>query len=337
MIKYLENYYNWFFIVIALLIIIASFILIKPFITAILTAFVLTYIFYPLYKRTENIIKNKSIRSFILLTLITIVILSILLLIVNLLINESVTLYHSIRTVDIEKLSDSISNILGENIDLNLYYKEIANKGLNFILVSLSNFAFTIPQKAINLFVIFFIMYYLFKEGENIIIKLKENLPIKRDHSEAIIKKFSDVMYATIYGIIVTSIIQGILGTIGLFIFNVNSPIFFGLIMTIAAMFPYFGTSIVWVPASLIKLFNGDLFNGFGLLIYGILIIGLVDNIVRPKLISQKTRVHPIIILLGVLGGLKLFGFVGLILGPVLLSILVAIVQIYNYEIKKGG
>ena len=336
MTKNLDNiYYKWFFITTVLLIIIVSFILIKPFITAVLTALVFSYLFYPLYTRSENIIKNKSLRSFVLLVIISVVIISLFLVITNLLINESVALYHSVRVADIDELSNFASSILGENIDLNLYYKDIINKSLTFILTSLSDFALTIPQKAISLFIILFMMYYLFKEGDYFVNKFKENLPLKESHSEVIIKRFNDVMYATIYGIIVTSIIQGIIGTIGLSIFKVGSPIIWGLIMTITAMFPYFGTAVVWVPAALIKIFNGDMFNGFGLLLYGIFIISIIDNIIRPKLISYKTRVHPIVILLGILGGIKLFGFVGLILGPVLLSLLVAIIKIYNYEINN--
>jgi predicted PurR-regulated permease PerM len=178
-------------------------------------------------------------------------------------------------------------------------------------------------------------MYYLFKEGESLVGKFKENLLLKKDHSEKIINKFNEFMQATIYGVIVAAIAQGIIGTIGLFIFRIENPIIWGLVMTITAMFPYFGASIVWFPAALVKLFSGDYFNGIGLIVYGVVIISLIDNILRPKLISARTRIHPIVVLLGVLGGLKLFGFIGLILGPVLLGVLVAVIKIYNLETEK--
>ena len=330
------SHYTWLFIIITILTIVVSFILIKPFITATLTAVVLSYIFYPFYTRLENIIKNKALRSLILLVIIFSIVLAVAFPIINLLVNESVILYHNTNNADITRISSYFSGIAGENIDLNFYYRETVNKISNNALTSLSDFIFTLPHKGISLFIIIFMMYYLFKDGDYIVAKFEENLPLRKSHREVIIEKFNQVMYATIYGIIVTSIIQGILGTIGLFIFKVNSPIIWGLVMTIAAMFPYFGTSVVWVPASLIKIFNGDMFNGFGLLLYGIFIIGLIDNVLNAKLISHKTQLHPIIILLGVIGGLKLFGFVGLILGPVLLSTLVALMEIYNYELKSG-
>ncbi|MDP6642253.1 MAG: AI-2E family transporter [Candidatus Nanoarchaeia archaeon] len=329
------DYNKLFLFIVVSSIIIVSFVLVQPFITAILTAFVLTYIFYPLYAKSENIIRNKSLRSFILILIITIVTLIFLSFITNLLINESVTLYHTFKKADIKELSTMLSGVLGENIDLNLYFKEIVNRGLNFILTSLSDIALTIPQKAISLFIIFFTMYYLFKEGESLVGKFKENLLLKKDHSEKIINKFNEFMQATIYGVIVAAIAQGIIGTIGLFIFRIENPIIWGLVMTITAMFPYFGASIVWFPAALVKLFSGDYFNGIGLIVYGVVIISLIDNILRPKLISARTRIHPIVVLLGVLGGLKLFGFIGLILGPVLLGVLVAVIKIYNLETEK--
>ncbi len=329
------DYNKLFLFIVVLLIIIFSFVLIQPFITAILTAFVLTYILYPLYEKSEKIIKNKSLRSFVLISIITILTLIFLSFITNLLINESVTLYHNFKNADIKELSDLLSGVVGENIDLNLYFKEIVNRGLNFFLTSLSDIALTIPQKTISLFIILFTMYYLFKEGESLVDKFKENLPLKKNHSENIINKFNEFMQATIYGIIVTSIVQGIIGAIGLFIFGVENPIIWGLVMTVASMFPYFGASLVWLPAALIKLFSGDYFNGVGLIIYGVLIISLIDNLLRPKLISNRTRIHPIFVLLGVLGGLKLFGFIGLILGPVLLGVLLAVMRIYNLETEK--
>ena len=103
------------------------------------------------------------------------------------------------------------------------------------------------------------------------------------------------------------------------------------MIATITAMLP-FGAAIVWLPTALIKLLNGDLFNGIGLLVYGVLVISLVDNFIRPMIISRKSRVHPLVIILGVFGGLSLFGFMGILVGPLILAVLIAFLDFYVKE-----
>tara|TARA_Y100000310_G_scaffold246869_1_gene252311 strand:- start:14673 stop:15695 length:1023 start_codon:yes stop_codon:yes gene_type:complete len=336
MLKYLKTDQKPLFLILLLIILIVSYIIIKPFIIAILASIVLAYTFYPLYKKSSKIIKNKSLRSIILLLIIMGVLLTLTFFILNLLINESVSLFHTLRNVELSNIFDPLRNLFGENVDLGLYIQETVNKGLNLILTSLSDLAFTIPQKAVSLFIILFMMYYLFKEGPSMIEKTMENLPLKKQHKETILNKLDSVMKATIYGTIVTAIIQGAIGTLGLIIFDVKSPIVWGLVMTVVSMLPYLGASIVWVPAALIKIFNNDLFNGLGLAIYGILIISLIDNLVKPKIISQKTKIHPITVLLGVIGGIQLFGFIGIFLGPVILSLIVALFEIYLTEIKQS-
>ena len=150
--------------------------------------------------------------------------------------------------------------------------------------------------------------------------------------SKVEMKSFNDVIYATIYGVIITAIIQGIIGTIGLLIFGVQNPILWGMVMIILAMLPFVGAGLVWFPAAIIKIAGGDLFNGFGLLFYGLFIVSTIDNMIRPKLIGARANIHPVVILLGVLGGLAVFGLMGLIIGPLCLSILMVFIDFYVSE-----
>lgn len=99
--------------------------------------------------------------------------------------------------------------------------------------------------------------------------------------------------------------------------------------MTIAAMLPFVGTAIIWFPAALINLASGDTFNGLGLLIYGLLIISTIDNLIRPKIIGDRSKVNPGLILIGVLGGIGLFGLIGVIIGPLIMAILTVFFEIY--------
>ena len=100
--------------------------------------------------------------------------------------------------------------------------------------------------------------------------------------------------------------------------------------MTIMAFLPVLGTPIIWVPAAVGQILDGNTAHGIGLLIYGSILVINVDNIIRPRLVSGRTKVHPLLILIGVLGGLKIFGFIGMLLGPLILALLVALVRFYE-------
>ena len=132
-----------------------------------------------------------------------------------------------------------------------------------------------------------------------------------------------------VFGFVITAALQGLFGALGFLIFQLSSPLVWGLIMMILALIPFLGPALVWFPIGVIQLISGNLFSGIGLLLYGAIIISSIDNIVRPKIISYKSNIHPLLILLGVVGGLKLFGFIGIVIGPVVLVFLMTILKLY--------
>jgi predicted PurR-regulated permease PerM len=129
-----------------------------------------------------------------------------------------------------------------------------------------------------------------------------------------------------------TAIIQGTLGTLGLLIFGVSNWLFWGAIMIVTAFIPLLGTPVIWVPAALSLIFGGHTARGIGLLIYGGTLVMNIDNFLRPKLMAGRTKIHPVLILIGVLGGLRVFGFVGLLAGPLVLALLVAFIKFYEHS-----
>jgi len=137
------------------------------------------------------------------------------------------------------------------------------------------------------------------------------------------------------------ALIQGALGALGFFLFGISSPLFWGLLMGILSLLPMVGTGLIWVPAALILLLNGIfqdsyslIFKGIGLFLYGLLIVSSLDNILRPKLISEKVKIHSAVILLGILGGVYLFGPLGVIVGPLIFSMTLVLLKAY-FNSKK--
>jgi len=173
-----------------------------------------------------------------------------------------------------------------------------------------------------------FLIFFMLRDGELMVKKIKYFIPLKKHHQTKIINKFSSVTRAVVYGHFITALIQGMVGVLGLYLFGVKSPLVWGSIMMVACMIPFIGSPVVWFPLGAFKLITGltsssssEIIMGIGLLIYGFVIISSVDNLIKPKIIGDIARIHPTIILIGVLGGLLIFGVIGIVVGPLILSL----------------
>ena len=329
----LKKHSKYFFIASFLLIIVISIIIAWPFVAAIFGAIVLAYLFHPIYNFFYKWIKNETISAFITTLLVLIVLLLPFILVGNAVFNETSNFFFAIRDINFEELGQKyLGNIFGENIDVSSFLKDGLNRLSISLIQTLDDFFLNIPQKLLSLLVMVFVMFYLFKDGKRLLFTIKEALPLKRKYKEDIAQKFNDTIYATMYGVVLTAIIQGIIGGIGLWIFDVSSPILWTSVMILAAMIPFIGAAFVWLPAAIFKLALGDSFNGLGLFLYGLLIVSTVDNIVRPKIIGSKSKVHPALILIGALGGIKIFGLIGIVIGPLILSVLTVLFHLYLTE-----
>jgi len=238
-------------------------------------------------------------------------------------------------------LCKSLRDFTGFLPDPNLdrYFDDLLRKISVFITDSFNNILVSLPSIAINFFVMMFVLYYTLKDNSILVTRIKDLLPLKQDYKVEFINKFQKITFAVLSGNLLVAVIQGGIAAIGYVLFGVESPLFWAALTIIFALVPYVGTAFIWLPLSLSFLFkgylSGDTFmlvNGTGLLLYGMLIVGTIDNFIRPKIIGATGEVHPIIVLLGVFGGLQLFGFVGILVGPVLLSLFVLFVEMYGKE-----
>ena len=252
--------------------------------------------------------------------------------ITNSLLNESVKFFYHAPQINLGMFADSISKYLGGTVDVDAYLKDLMNRLSVYTIQKTYDFLFSLQQLIISLFVMFFATFYLFIEGQEISDKILNVISLKEKYKIKLYKNFSDTVYASLYGVVITAIIQGAIGTLGLWYFKVSSPITWGILMTLLCMIPFLGAYFVWLPAAIIKISSGDFYNGFGLFLYGILVVSTIDNIIRPKLIGRKANIHPILVLIGILGGLQVFGLIGIIVGPLILSILILFIETYLSE-----
>jgi predicted PurR-regulated permease PerM len=210
----------------------------------------------------------------------------------------------------------------------------ILNRLSNFLIDQASNFLLTLPNVIINIAVTIFALYYLLKDGDRFKEVLKDMIPITQKQFDELHDAFDRLLNGIVVGQITVALIQGGIAAAGFWIVGLRSEILLGLITAFFALIPVVGTAVVWFPASVLLLIDGiantnnDLvLKGVFLLLYGAFIISTVDNFIRPKLISGRARVHPVIILVGVMGGIKLLGLFGIILGPVILTGTIMFIQ----------
>ncbi len=342
----------------------------KPFLTAIVAGAIISYLSYPLYKKTLKFIRNKNVASLLFSIFIVLIFTVPFILVVGIVSKEAYQTYTTLNRQNLGtnfimtvcadenslvcKTSKTFTGLLPEvegvkafeshEAKLDYYLQLTVKKITEFIILNFSKFVVSLPSILLNFFVMMFIVYYLLKDGESIASKIKTILPMKDSHKKEVLQRFHDLTHGTFYGNIAVAIIQGILGAIGLFVLGADSPILWGFVMIFFAFIPYFGTAIIWLPIAVNMIFMGYLqnntlytINGIILIIYGILIVGTIDNLLKPKLISSKAKVHPILVLIGILGGLSLFGFIGIILGPVMLALLMTFIGIYTKEKEEIG
>ena len=185
---------------------------------------------------------------------------------------------------------------------------------------------------ATNLLMLFFLLYYLLVNGKEIEHYLNKIIPLKKHNVEQLAYETKNMIRANALGIPIICVVQGIFATLGYWIFGVEDWGLWGFLTGVFAFFPLVGTMVIWVPLMFYILSTGNTWSGMGLGIYSLVVTGNVDYITRLGLLKKMGDVHPMITVLGVIAGLNLFGFMGLIFGPLLISYFIILIKIYFNE-----
>ena len=189
----------------------------------------------------------------------------------------------------------------------------------------------------IEIFFVIFTMYYLFRDGERMREAVYNILPLDDRRAHDIIDRTQEVISASVYGVLVIALIQGTLGGLAFWALGLPSSLLWGVVMVFLSMIPMAGAFIVWVPAALYLVITGAWVKAIILTVWGALVIGSVDNFLRPKLVGEKTRLHELLIFFSVLGGLQVFGVIGLVLGPVVVAITIALLDVLRRADDSAG
>ncbi len=326
-----------------------------PFLSSIIWAILLAMVFYPLFQKLQRILKKRGGISALIMTLLVfiVIVLPFTLLLASLA-SEVVDIYHRaeeiIRTGQFQAYLEKAKEIpmlkwvlakLSEYIDFS------QTDPLPLILKNfkqISNFIFTqttILLKGLSTFAVGFFftllsLYYFFKDGRHLFERLKEFVPLPSEERDLLIQRFKDMIYATIYGGILIAIIQGFLGGLSFWVLGLPSPIFWGTAMALLSFIPIGGTAFIWGPAGILLLIGGAILKGVILLGLGVFVISMVDNLLRPFFISSRTNIHPLLLFFAVLGGIQAFGLIGVVAGPLVATLFLALIEIYAQGTKPA-
>lgn len=333
MVKKTTKYFSIFF---SLIILYLSYLLIKPFIGYILSATILAYVFYPFYQRLNKRVKNKNICLLIMVLIIVMLVMIPFLILVNALLEDAVNVYNYVRTLDIEKVSILPEQKFSEQ-KFNVVNEYILNamKDLPVVLINfISEHLVSMPEKLIGNFIMILIMLFLFREGPKIVKTIKIIIPLEDVRKDQLIHEFEVVIRGVVYSLIASSLIQGIIGGISFYIFGIPNPLLWGAVIAILSMIPIIGYAPVWVGAVIYLILKKYFIRAIILAIYAVAINNL-DNLLIAKIIGKKTKINSILALIGVISGLRIFGLIGVIIGPLILSLFISTIKFYTAGFKK--
>jgi len=308
--------------------------MLEPFLSVLLWAAVLVIIFYPLHKRLA-VRTGPSISAILSIVLIIVAVIIPIVLISLAVANELSQLVNNLQAAGKNMMANPVQSekihklltTLQQYINIeNL--KDPISKISQTALKGTINVVGGFVGAIVKIFFIIFAMYYLFRDGEKIARNLPDQIPLERERAVRIVNHTREIISASVYGVLVIAIIQGTLGGLMFWFLGIPSSLVWGVLMTLLSTIPMAGGFVVWVPAAIILGISGHWGQALILTLWGSVVIGSIDNFVRPKFVGQKARMHELVIFFSVLGGLSVFGVLGILLGPVVVAITTALVEV---------
>jgi predicted PurR-regulated permease PerM len=328
----------------------AIFPIVKIFFVPVIVAAAFATLFFPLYRRVLAAMgKKRGLSSFICCLLIFLCLITPTYIMVQLVVRQGIELYQSAEPVVkdiVTKGSNSeflsriqnlpfIRKLQQSNIDIAVPLQEgiktlmsVGTKAINKTSTGVFEFVFTI-------FVMFFTMFYFFRDGETLVKRIKYLVPIRADYEEMISSRFLLISRATVMATVLIGVTQGTIGALALLIFGVKLWLLWGFIMIILSLIPLMGAWMILIPAGIIQIILGNTGQGIGILLTSLLFVSTVDNFIRPRLVGRGAKLHDLVIFFSSLGGIAVFGPLGFIVGPVIAALFVAVLDIYGLEFER--
>jgi predicted PurR-regulated permease PerM len=328
------------FLILLILVTLAFAWVLWPFSGAVLWATTLAIVFMPIYRRLDASLGHRH--NFAALTT--------LLIIVSLVILPLTVITAAL----VQEASDLYASFQSGDFDLNQYFQQTRNTLPNWVVSLLDRFGLSdlrsvqnqlssaltrtsqfLAIQAINIgqvtvdfivgvFVMIYLLFFFLRDGEALARRIRQAIPLRDEQQRALISRFTVAIRATVKGDVVVALLQGALGGLAFWFFGIPAALLWGALMAILSLLPAIGSALIWGPVAIYFLITGAVWQGAALLTYGVLVVSLVDNIVRPALVARDTRMPDYIVLLSTVGALATLGLNGFIIGPMVAAMFIA-------------
>jgi predicted PurR-regulated permease PerM len=298
----------------------------------------------PFERKLQRVIKSKSLSAFVTTIVALIICMAPFVFLGTKVISEAITIYENISEGGTTGMLQRVGQFLGPDVpflsrltEASENFYAYSEKVLGWIIQNSGNIFSGALDFGMNILIVIFAMFYFLRDGSDLKKYIASIVPLPKKDLEYIFVKMNTSVRSTLKGTIIVGFVQGLFVGIGFWIFGFPQPAFWGAVGVIASFLPVVGTGIVTIPAGLYAIANGDLVGGLGMAIWGGVIAGSIDNLIRPKLIEKEGMdIHPFLIFLSVMGGLVFFGPMGFLFGPLVLGLLIALLNIYPSFVKSG-
>ncbi|ELY90383.1 hypothetical protein C483_12763 [Natrialba hulunbeirensis JCM 10989] len=310
--------------------------LVVPFLQYVLLAILLAFLLFPLQKRLESYI-SPMLAALVLVLLAIVGFIVPFLLVAAVIADDAANLLQSIdaETLQVSELESAIEDQTGIEVDLLATAADSAQEVGTMVLEQATAWFSALTHAVIGLGLALFLLYYLLKNGDNLLEWVREMTPLPSDVQDDLYGELNDVMWAVLAGHVLIAIVEGVIAGLALFVVGIPNAAFWTFIMVILSLVPLIGAPLVWIPASIYLVVIGEPLLAAGLAIYSAIVVGVADDYLRPIVVDRYAEISPAVIILGVLGGIYAFGIMGLFFGPVVVGALITVLEVLDEEYDR--
>ncbi|PIN92826.1 hypothetical protein COU54_05425 [Candidatus Pacearchaeota archaeon CG10_big_fil_rev_8_21_14_0_10_31_24] len=309
-----------------------GFIIIRPVLFSVIGALILAYLFMPIYSRVSKIVKSKNLAALLLIIFLIAIIILPIWLFTPIMVQQVFSIFQASQSLDVQGVVQSIfptsseQFIIQASVAMNSIVSKVSSASLNFLI----GLFLEAPTLLLNFFIICFVFFFALRDGEKLKEFMKDLSPFNQSKEKIIVKSFKDITDAVIYGQIIIGLVQGALTGIGLWLFGVDNVLVLTSLATVLSIAPILGPFLIWVPVAVYLFTTSDPLIATGYVIYNLVIVSAADNLLRTYLISRKTNMSSAVILVGMIGGFFVFGILGIIIGPLIISYFLLFLKSYK-------
>ncbi len=320
------------FLILIATIAVLVFIIVKPIILAVIAGLILAYVCFPIYKLILRVVRYPNLAA----AIMTIFVLSLIFIplwyLIPVLVDQVFKFFQFTQTLDLASfLKMAFPNASEQFISqTSLTFTSTLSSLGSTIVSKLVAFVVDLPTFALKLLLVGFVFFYTLRDFEALSDFVSGLSPLNKTQEQTLVKQFKGITESIVYGQVLIGIIQGILVGIGLLVFGVKNALLFTILAMIFSVIPIIGPGIVYVPLALYMIASGQTTSGFIFLLYNLLIVSTIDNFLRMIFVSRRTDLSQAIILIGMIGGLFVFGLLGLILGPLIIAYFIVFLRAYR-------